>query len=69
VIEKTGIGHSSSDFSAGARDIAKSKAAETREGPVDLRSAEQIASEAKMKNLSQSPRRHRGPQKRIVFGV
>ncbi len=41
VIEKTGIG--SSDFSAGARDLAKGKAAETREGPVDLRSAEQMS--------------------------
>ena len=41
VIEKTGIG--SSDFSAGARDMAKGKAAETREGPVDLRSAEQMS--------------------------
>ncbi len=32
-----------SDFSAGERDIAKGKAAETREGPVDLRSAEQMS--------------------------
>ncbi len=44
VIEKSGTGQGgSSDFSAGARDTARGKAAETREGPGDLRSAEQMS--------------------------
>ena len=44
VIEKAEIGQGgSSNFSTGARDIAKGKAAETREGPGDLRSAEQMS--------------------------